>query len=171
MLDRILGHDHWATTQLLEKSRDLTDAQLDQPFDLGHGTLREALHHLVLVINFWTSQMLGQPVVTEREPRGSIADLIALHERYQATYADCARRMRDEQRLDETFFDHFDYPQSMGGTILHVYTHNTQHRAEVRHMLERLGVGDLWDYDPQEWEHATGLVSNVQRGEAEPDNP
>ena len=28
LLDRLLGHDDWATTQLLELSRGLTDAQL-----------------------------------------------------------------------------------------------------------------------------------------------
>jgi hypothetical protein len=29
-------------------------------------------------------------------------------------------------------------------------------------MLERLGVPDLWDFDPQEWEHVTG---RIPRGE------
>ena len=40
LLDRLLDHDHWATTQLLDVSRNLTDAQLDQEFDIGHRSLR-----------------------------------------------------------------------------------------------------------------------------------
>ena len=41
LLDRLLKHDRWATDQLLEVSRGLSDAQLDQAFDIGHRTLRE----------------------------------------------------------------------------------------------------------------------------------
>ena len=40
LLDRLLEHDRWATDQLLELCRGLTDAQLDQPFDIGHRTVR-----------------------------------------------------------------------------------------------------------------------------------
>lgn len=47
-------------------------------------------------------------------------------------------------------------------TILQIITHNVQHRSEARHILQRLGVSGLWDGDPQEWEHATGLVEPVQ---------
>jgi hypothetical protein len=40
LLDRLLEHDRWATAQLQELSRVLTDTQLDQPFDIGHQTVR-----------------------------------------------------------------------------------------------------------------------------------
>lgn len=153
LLDRMLGHDHWATSQLLEASRDLTDSQLDQPFDIGHGTLRETLAHMVFVFDFWTTQMAGQPVTTERRGQGSIPELVEYHERFQATFADVARRALDDHRLDDTFVDHYGYQQTLGGTIIHVLHHNAQHRAEARHILARLGVPDLWDLDPQEWEY------------------
>jgi uncharacterized damage-inducible protein DinB len=165
LLDRMLGHDRWATAQLLDKCRGLTDEQLDQQFDIGRTSLRDTLHHLIFVIGFWTSQMTGQPFTRRHEGKPSIVELFDLHERNHDAFDDCARRMYREQQLDQTFFDHYDYPQSIGATIIQVYTHNTQHRSEVRHMLERFGVQELWDYDPQEWEHATGQVSNVQRGE------
>src|SRR5688572_16657515 len=47
LLDRLLGHDHWTTARLLELSRDLTDAHLDQPIDIGHQTLRETFDHMI----------------------------------------------------------------------------------------------------------------------------
>ena len=155
VLDRLLAHDQWATDTLLELSRDLTDAQLDQPFDLGHGSLRETFDHLVSTIDFWTVQMAGQPAPAERAGRPTIAELRERHARYYATFAALARQTRDEQRQAETFVDHAGYRQSLGSTIPHVILHNAQHRGEARHILERLGVPDLWDYDPQEWEHAT----------------
>jgi uncharacterized damage-inducible protein DinB len=158
LLDRMLGHDHWATARLLEVSQGLTDAQLDQPFDIGHRTLRETLDHLIYVVDFWTAQMAGQPAPGEREGKRSIAELNERHECFSATFADVARRARDEGRLDDTFVDHFNYRQTLGGTIVHVAYHNAQHRSEARHILERLGVSDLWDLDPQEWEHATQRI-------------
>ena len=52
LLDRMVGHDRWATSQLLERCSRLTDAQLDQAFDVGHRSLRETLDHMIYVIDF-----------------------------------------------------------------------------------------------------------------------
>lgn len=161
MLDRMLGHDHWATSMLLERSASLTDAQLDQEFDIGLRTLRETLDHMVYVLDFWPGWMSGRPVEHDRSTLQydrSIASLIERHERFRESLEALARSIRDEGRLDDTFIDHYGVRKSLGGTILQLYHHNAQHRAEVRHMLERLGVAELWDYDPQEWEYVTGLA-------------
>lgn len=155
LLDRLLGFDHWATARLLELSRDLTDARLDQPFDVGLGTLRTTFEHMIFNIDFWTGLMSGQPVTTERDRHPSIAVLIERHERAEAAFAAIARRARDERRLDDTFVDHFGYRQTFGGTTLHVALHNAEHRTEALHILGRLGVPDLPELYPQDWEHAT----------------
>ena len=157
LLDRLLGHDHWTTARLLELSRDLTDARLDQPFDIGHGTLRETFDHMTDSVAFWTGLMVEQPVNTPRDDR-SIAALIERHERSYAAFASLARRLHDEQRMDDTFVDHFAIRQELGATIIHVILHNMQHRGEALHMLQRLGVPDLPDGDPQEWEQDTQRI-------------
>ncbi|CAN5203067.1 hypothetical protein BH23CHL1_BH23CHL1_22190 [soil metagenome] len=154
LLDRQLGHDHWATTQLLEQSRKLTDAKLDQPFDIGHGTLRETLNHMIFVVDFWTTLMAGQPATWEREAHRSIAELIERHERFYATFVTFARRVHDEQRLEDTFVDHFGGQMTFGGAILHVVLHNAEHRTEALHILGRLGVPDLPEVDHGLWDFA-----------------
>ena len=153
LLDRLLGHDYWATTQLLELSRELTDAQLDQEFDIGHRTLRGTFGHMIINIAFWTALMTEQPAYEERDER-SVAALIDRHECSYATLATLARRLRDEQRLNVTFIDHYDARKSFGGTIVHVVLHNAEHRTEAVHILTRLGVPKppevdhgLWDYE------------------------
>jgi uncharacterized damage-inducible protein DinB len=164
LLDRMVGHDRWATTQLLERCRALTAAQLDQEFDIGHHTLRETLDHMIYVIDFWTGWMSGRPVEHDRttlQYDRSLSALIDRHDRFQASFATLARRIHDEHRLDDTFIDHFAVRQSLGATIVQLLHHNAQHRSEIRHMLERLGVTDLWDYDPQEWEHASGFIQRA----------
>ena len=142
LLDRLLEHDRWATTHLLELCRGLTDAQLDQQFDVGHRTLRETLDHQIPNLDFWTGLMTGQPV-EEWRGRSSLDALIATHERAYAAFASLARRVRDEQRLDDTFPDHHGYPMTYGGAILMVILHNEAHRTEIVHIFARLGVPDL----------------------------
>ena len=152
LLDRMLGYDGWTTGQALGACRGLTGAQLDQPFVIGHGTLRQTLAHVVGAVAYWTGQMAGEaPAPPPAE--ASTDALVAWHGRVHAAFAAAARRARDEGRLDEAFLDRYHSPQSRGGTILQVVAHGAQHRAEVRHMLTRPGVEDLPDGDPLEWEH------------------
>ena len=157
LLDRLLGHDHWTTARLLELSRDLTDPQLDQPFDIGHGTLRGTFDHMIYIVAFWTGLMVEQPVNMSRDDR-SIAALIERHESSYAAFASLAHRWRDEQRLDDTFVDHFDERPTFGGTIIHVILHNAEHRNEALHILGRLGVPDLPEVDLLLWEHTTQRI-------------
>jgi uncharacterized damage-inducible protein DinB len=158
LLDLLLDHDQWATSQLLEVSNGLTDAQLDQQFDIGHRTLRETFAHMIFNVPFWTAFLTGQPAdgsySADLQPDDrSIAALTGYHERFCGGFARVARRLRDEERLGETYVDHYDVRKSFGGTILAVIEHNVEHRSEVVHMLVRLGVPDppevdlgVWDY-------------------------
>jgi uncharacterized damage-inducible protein DinB len=153
LLDRLVGHDAWATRQYLDLSRGVPDAQLDQPFDIGHQTLRATFEHLIFNIEAWTAMMTGKPHTASRDDR-SLADLVDRHARAAAAFAAFARQAQDEQHLDATFIDDAGSRQTLGGTILHVFVHNAEHRSEARHLLERLGVPDLPEVWPQEWEHA-----------------
>jgi uncharacterized damage-inducible protein DinB len=152
LLDRLLGHDEWATAKLLDLSRGLTDAQLDQPFDSGHRTLRATFGHIIFNIGFWTALMTGKPIEAERDDR-SVEELSEYHDRTYATFAALARQLRDEQRLDDTFVDHYSVSKSFGGTVLHVALHNAEHRTEALHILARLGVPDLPEVDHGLWDY------------------
>lgn len=152
LLDRLLEHDHWATAQLLDLSRGLTDGQLDQEFDIGHRTLRDTFEHVIFNIAFWTALMTEQPVPEERDDR-SVTALIDRHERSYAAFASLARQFRDEQGLEDTYIDHYDARKSFGGTILHVVLHNAEHRTEALHILERLRVPDLPEVDHGLWDY------------------
>jgi uncharacterized damage-inducible protein DinB len=158
LLDLLLDHDHWATARLLEASGGLTDAQLDRPFDIGHRTLRATLGHMIFNVPFWTAFLAGQPAdggySADAQPDDrALAALVDHHERSYAAFADVARRVRDERRLDDTFVDHYAVLKSFGGTILMVVEHNTEHRTEVLHLLGRLGVPDLPEVDLGVWDY------------------
>jgi uncharacterized damage-inducible protein DinB len=141
LIDRLLDFDHWAMHELLTVSKRLSDAQLDQEFDIGHRTVRATFEHMIWNIPFWTKLMIGERLPEEPEERGlSIAELAAFYEETFATFAALARQLRDEGRLEETYIDHWDVKKSMSGTVLQVILHAAEHRTEVIHMLTRLGV-------------------------------
>lgn len=160
LLERMLGHDRWTTEQLLTPSRHLSDAQLDQEFDIGLRTLRRTFDHMILGVDFWTGQMVGQPI-PYKPSHSSVDDMLTRHARSYDQFAKVARDIVASGRLDETFVDHNSFPQSFGATILHVIYHNTQHRSDVLHILQRLGITDLPEGDPQEWEHMTERIQRV----------
>jgi len=161
LLDRLLEHDQWATAQVLEWSGSLTDAQLDREFDVGQRTLRATLAHMIFNVGGWTRLMAGQPVAGDaQEEDRSVAALVDVHEHSYPAFAAFARRVHDEERLEETFADHYDLPMTFGGAILMVTQHNVEHRTEALHILARLGVPDL--PDPLEVDH--GLWDFKRRG-------
>lgn len=150
LLDQLLDHDSWATAQLLEASRGLSDVQIDQEFDIGHRSVRATLEHQIFNIEAWTAVMTGQPV--ERVPEGqSLADLTDRHQRAYAAFAALARRLRDENRLDETFPDSWGASQRFGAAIVHVVLHNAEHRGEILHMLTRLDIPEVPEIDHALW--------------------
>lgn len=157
LLDRLLEHDAWTTHRILEFAAAVSDEQLDQDFDLGHRTFRATARHMVGNIEVWTDLMAGRPV---RQMPAAHQTLPVLQQRFQLAYsafAQVARAARDTGRLTETYRDVLDQPpreKSFAGTILHVVTHNHMHRAELLHMLERLGVKGLIEGDVLSWETA-----------------
>jgi uncharacterized damage-inducible protein DinB len=153
LLDRMLEHDRWATSILLDHSRDLSDALLDQPFDIGLGSLRATFSHTIINVAFWTGLMTGQEIEYEELAGASITDLIDYHGRSYDAFADLARRFRDVQRLDETYLDHYDVHKSFAGTILHVVLHNAEHRTEAVHILQRLNVPNVPEVDFGVWDY------------------
>lgn len=157
LLDRMLGHDRWTTDHLMEMALSLSDEQLDREMDIGHRTLRKTFDHMLLATEFWSGLMNGEPVPWEPR-RASVAEMRERHQRSYVAFEAVARDVAASGRLDETFIDHYDYPQSYGATVLHVIDHNVQHRGEVLHFLQRLGIENIPEGDPQEWEHMTGRI-------------
>lgn len=159
LLDRLLGHDAWTTGRLIEQSRGLTDAQLDQEFDLGWRTVRATLRHIIGNMEAWTDLMSGRPERTFPEPAGRWLTLDALQSRLETVapqLADLACRSQAEGRLDErwTFRESPRVQFTYGGTLVHVITHSMHHRAQLIHMLKRLGVPDVIEGDALSWEEA-----------------
>ncbi len=57
LLDRMLGHDAWATGVLFETCGGLSNSQLRQQFDIGQGCVFMTMSHLVEAIDLQVSQI------------------------------------------------------------------------------------------------------------------
>jgi uncharacterized damage-inducible protein DinB len=156
LLDRLLGHDHWTTAQLLERCRELQTEQWSQPFDLGHQTLAETFGHMIGNVRAWTDLMAQRPVQrSSNETLATADDLIAAWQSAYDDFAALARTIRDQDRWDATYVDVLDdppRPKTFGGTITHVITHNMHHRGEIIHILTRLGLANVLEGDALSWE-------------------
>jgi uncharacterized damage-inducible protein DinB len=162
LLDRLLGYDAWATSVVLDACDRLRDEQLDREFDIGLHTVRTTLDHVIFNIEVWADQMDGLPALTgagDRPRRGSVADLRRRLDAATGHLAAVALPIAAQGAWDATWHDTLDDPpsaKSFGGTIAHVLTHNTHHRAHALYMLRLLGVTDLPDTDVLYWEWLTG---------------
>lgn len=158
ILDRLLQHDHWTTRHLLEQSRQLDDGDWEQRFDIGHQTLRATILHMIINVEVWTDLMKGQTMHAEVHYSGELVEqLIARWEDAYNEFSDLAYQLADDGRLDSLWLDTLDNPpraKSYGGTISHVITHNMQHRAEMIHMMTRLGIADVIEGDLLSWERS-----------------
>lgn len=160
MLDRFLGHDLDTTRDLLNLCLDLCDEEMDRPIELGLGSIRLTLEHMIRNIEVWTDMMMARPARPASGPASAEALLARLEQGY-AEFAAFARRIEAEGRLDALWTDSFDEPatqKSFGGAIGHVITHNMHHRAELLAMLRRLGVGELPEGDLMGWDQRTRLT-------------
>ncbi len=163
MLERLLGHDRAATREMLGLCLDLTDAQFDQGFDAGWGTLRKTFNHMISNIEVWTDLMMERPV-RRNSAQDSVSQLLDRLETSYAEFAQYARRIENEGRLDDLWTDVLDKPpaqKSFGGAIGHVITHNMHHRAEILHMLHRLGLENLPEGDLMGWDQRRRLAGEA----------
>ena len=161
LLDRLLGHDAWTTQQLLEKSASLTDAQLDQEFDIAHRTVRTTFLHIIWNMEAWSDAISGKPLRPnpnrELEAR-TIAGMLARLDGAAADLAAVARPVDARKGWDERWpvLDSPPRDHSYGGAIAHVITHSMHHRAQLLHMLKKLGLEGLPEGDVLSWEEQHG---------------
>ncbi|MGB3330413.1 MAG: DinB family protein [Thermomicrobiales bacterium] len=155
--ERLLQHDRWMTNLMYDAAATLGDEDLDRDFDIGYRTVRLTLDHITVGIELWTALLQGNPARWEPDPSAVETMRRRFHTAYDA-FATLAHAAIAEGRLDQTFIDAWDTPQTIGSTILHVNLHSHVHRSELLHMYQRLGFAEFTQGDPQEWEHMAGIT-------------
>ena len=161
-LDILLRHDAWATREVLRACSGLTDEQWHRRFEIGPGSLHDALTHVVGAMLRWADRIDGPP--TELRPsiegiaRRTPAELLALLEAAESGLAASADRARARglgTEFDVTLAGK-THRFTLGAALVHVTTHGMHHRAQCLNMLRHLGAPGISDrlpeIDPLDWQ-------------------
>jgi AraC family transcriptional regulator len=167
--DRLVEHDHWHTTRLLEQAATLSDEALDRhvrpglvvhSFEGPEPDVRTMLDRIVFTKEVWTAAIAGREFPTDRDR--SIAGLQARLAAVQPQLTALVRRIRDRNEWDDVFVDALCTPPvsfTFGSVIAHILTVSMIRRQTVIDVLRELGVPDVEARDPIEWERAMAVRS------------
>ena len=164
-LDILLRHDAWATREVLRACSGLTDEQWHRRFEIGPGSLHDALTHVVGAMLRWADRIDGPP--TELRPsiegiaRRTPAELLALLDAAESGLAASADRARARglgTEFEVTLAGK-THRFTLGAALVHVTTHGMHHRAQCLNMLRHLGAPGVSDrlpeIDPLDWQLET----------------
>jgi uncharacterized damage-inducible protein DinB len=161
ILEKLLRHDAWTTRLLLTRSAGLPDAALDQPFDMGHRTLRRTFQHIVGNMECWCNLILARPQRAKpHTPDDTIPALLARLDVIAGELVAFGRSFSATGREDDVFTDYLDRPpseKSVGTALIHLTTHGMHHRAQCLWMMRQLGLRDLPEGDVFSWEKAYAM--------------
>jgi AraC-like DNA-binding protein/uncharacterized damage-inducible protein DinB len=163
LTDRMIEHDNWLTTTLIDAAAQLSDEVLDEPVQLTPRTdafqesapsIRSMLDRLVFTKEMWSSAIEGREFV-----RNDDASLSSLKHRLDdagSRFSSVVRDIRDRGAWDTAFVDATcDPPESFtfGGAIAHALTWDAYRRQVVAAVLRERGVEGV-SADPLDWERS-----------------
>jgi uncharacterized damage-inducible protein DinB len=155
----LLAHDRWATAQMLEACKPLTDEQFHRTFAMGTGSVHNTLLHIMGAMGSWSTVLAGNrnpPTRLDQDgKRRKLSELVALADATYDLFADLALK----HPVDQTVYREHGgktYTFTRGAVVTHVATHSMHHRAQCLNMLRQLGVTPLPKSSVAEWTFATG---------------
>jgi AraC-like DNA-binding protein len=160
--DRLVEHDHWHTTRLLEQAATLSNDALDRPirpgfqihdFEGPEPDVRTMLERIVFTQEVWTAAIGGRDIPTHGDR--SIASLQTRQEAIHPQFAALVRRIRDRNEWDDAFVDALCTPPvsfTFGSVIAHILNASAVRRVTVSGALRELGIRDAEGRDAIEWE-------------------
>jgi uncharacterized damage-inducible protein DinB len=142
LIQDLYAHNDWANGKLFELADALDDAQLDAPLEMGFGSLRATLHHMLAAERLWLDRWQGKPWA----PLPTDAHQVTLHDLaagFQAVASerdkliaaetdDGYRRVVSYQNTQRQGFQH-----RLRELLIHVANHAVHHRSQALHFLKR----------------------------------
>jgi uncharacterized damage-inducible protein DinB len=144
-IQAFLNYSDWANDQILRAAAVLPDAQLDQSFDMGRGSLRKTLVHVWAGEHVWVQRWQGRTETPwpDEEERVGVA---ALAERFEpvvrqrnaflATVHDAALSRVVTYRDSKGSL----FQAALGDMMMQMIVHSIHHRAQAVNMLRRVGA-------------------------------
>ncbi len=146
----LMEYDHWANQIVFGLCRSRAEAELDRRFDIGLGSLRRTLIHVVANMEHWFDRASCQDPPRFHSPGTQPLDDII--ERYNRVFEQIRVMVTesDSAFLQGEVVSVFREPTEIFvvrfprlGALLQLLDHGTHHRAQCLNMLRLLGVESL----------------------------
>ena len=144
IIDDLYRSNSWANARIVALCDGLTDAQLDEPHEMGLGSLRNTVFHILTAEEIWLERWNAVPW----RPFPTDAAGLPIPEMGQRLERVAAERQAliDRERADgwQRKCEYKDsrgdaYRDRLGGLLLHVANHGIYHRAQALNYLKRFG--------------------------------
>jgi uncharacterized damage-inducible protein DinB len=151
----ILRYNDWANDRLLHAAVEFSDTQLDQPFDVGLGSLRRILTHLYTGEHVWLQRWQGKqetPWPDEKE-KVSIADLSKRFAQVRSEREAFISKLSDAALANEvTYRDSKGslFKATLSDMLNQGIFHSAHHRAQLANLIRRTN-GTIVDLDYMYW--------------------
>jgi AraC family transcriptional regulator len=161
LTDRMLDHDTWTASRLLDEAARLSEAELDGPmalepapyaFSREERSIRSMLNRLVFTKEMWSAAITGR--VFEESDDTSLAGMQARLERAGGEFAGLVRDTRDRSAWNTAFVDATCEPPetfTFGAAVAHVLVLNGYRHQAIAGALRARGREASWP-DPIAWE-------------------
>ncbi len=142
LIDSQYAYTDWANAKVLSLCTGLSDAQLDRSKEMGFGTLRATLFHILAADTIWLERWQGQPWRPfPTDPAGMSLTAIAdgLHA-VSAARSEFVKQERDSGWLRIVEFRDSKqnlYQLQLRDLLLHVCHHGVHHRAQALNYLKQ----------------------------------
>ena len=144
IIDDLYRYNSWANERVVALCDGLPDAQLDEPREMGFGSLRNTVFHILTAEEIWLERWTAVPW----RPFPIDAGGLSIREIGQRLERVASERQALIERERPTGWQRIcEYKDSKGnahrnrldGLLLHVANHGTHHRAQALNFLKRFG--------------------------------
>jgi len=147
----LVAHNHWSTSRILDACAKLSPEKMEQPFELGPGSLQKTLVHILGAMQGWGDLLAGR----EQRPRleNTSQTLDSMKSLLQQLTDDILASTRNHSVAESVSGERggSSYIFQRGAVITHLMTHGVHHRAQCLNMLRHLGVDPLPPSSILEW--------------------
>ena len=138
----LYAYSQWANGKIVKLCDGLTDAQLDQPKEMGMGTLRATLFHILTADQVWMERWESSPWREfPHEPGGkSVAEIAQSLDEVASRRLDLIRQNQsDNWNATIKYLDSAkaQYNHQLHDLLLHVWIHGIHHRAQALNYLKQ----------------------------------
>ena len=155
VLNEFLRYNDWANDALLDAAHGLDDTRLDQPFEIGMGSLRRTLIHIWAGEHVWLQRWQRRaetpwPDELEPMPISQLKERFALHRAARTAFVGTLDAASSAEEIIYRDSKGGLFQASLSDMLMQGVIHSIHHRAQAANLVRRAG-GGVVDLDYMYW--------------------